>query len=283
MTLTVRRFADAEELAEAAMLFLLAHEAEHSLLIGIVGQAIDDPSHWSGTPLFLTVDRGGVPVAVALRTPPYLPILSRVDDGEAIPLLVEQFLREEGIQGVKGPLTASRAFAEEWTRRTNQTAALALSERLYAVERVRPVHGVAGAFRPATAADRPLLIAWTRAFVAEALGAHVTDGHAERSVDLRLRGEQAGFGLWEEGEPVSLAGFAGPTPDGIRIGPVFTPPRFRGHGYASALIAELSRTLLEDGRRFCALYADLANPVSNRIYQRIGYEPVADSAEFRFT
>jgi predicted GNAT family acetyltransferase len=94
--------------------------------------------------------------------------------------------------------------------------------------------------------------------------------------------------LWEdEGEPVSLAGWGGPTPNGIRIGPVYTPPELRSRGYATALTAELSQRLLDGrlyqgGRQFCFLYTDLANPTSNAIYERIGYRLAAEAAEVVF-
>jgi len=42
------------------------------------------------------------------------------------------------------------------------------------------------------------------------------------------------------------------------------------------------RLLIDRGYAFCCLYADRANPTSNRIYQRIGYEPVCDVVEYRF-
>ena len=42
----------------------------------------------------------------------------------------------------------------------------------------------------------------------------------------------------------------------------------------------LTQMLFDRGNRFCALYTDLANPTSNAIYQRIGYEPVCDAAEY---
>jgi hypothetical protein len=44
----------------------------------------------------------------------------------------------------------------------------------------------------------------------------------------------------------------------------------------------LSQRLLESGRKWCALFTDLANPTSNSIYQRIGYRPVCDFQEYRF-
>jgi predicted GNAT family acetyltransferase len=63
---------------------------------------------------------------------------------------------------------------------------------------------------------------------------------------------------------------------------VYTPPQLRGRGYATSLVAELSRALLDAGRRFCFLYTDLANPTSNAIYERIGYVKVAEAAMVAF-
>ena len=141
----------------------------------------------------------------------------------------------------------------------------------------------------ATADDRELALRWVIAFADEALheGGPGRD-RAEVMFDYRLSSPSAGILLWEDGgEPVSLAGWGGPTPNGIRVGPVYTPPELRGRGYATALTAELSQRLLdgrlfEGGRRFCFLYTDLANPTSNAIYERIGYRRVAESAEIVF-
>jgi predicted GNAT family acetyltransferase len=148
---------------------------------------------------------------------------------------------------------------------------------------VLPVRGVAGGLRFAAEADRPRLLEWLAAFAHEALHEDDRDDAALNAiVDHRLASAAAGLALWEDGEAVSLAGFGGATPNGIRIGPVYTPPGLRGRGYASALVAALSQLLLDGGRRFCFLYTDLANPTSNAIYRRIGYRLVCESAELRF-
>ena len=86
-----------------------------------------------------------------------------------------------------------------------------------------------------------------------------------------------------EGTVVSMAGFAGPTPNGIRVAWVYTPPDNRGKGFAGACVAALSQKLLDEGRKFCFLYTDLANPISNHVYQRIGYEPVTDATVYSFS
>jgi predicted GNAT family acetyltransferase len=73
-----------------------------------------------------------------------------------------------------------------------------------------------------------------------------------------------------------------PTLTGISIGSVYTPPEWRGKGYASACVAALSQLCLDSGYRFCMLFTDLSNPTSNKIYQQIGYRPIGESREFRF-
>jgi predicted GNAT family acetyltransferase len=80
-----------------------------------------------------------------------------------------------------------------------------------------------------------------------------------------------------------MAGYSGRTPNGIRVAWVYTPPENRGKGFAGACVAALSQKLLDEGRKFCFLYTDLANPISNHVYQKIGYEPVVDSTAYAFS
>jgi predicted GNAT family acetyltransferase len=61
-----------------------------------------------------------------------------------------------------------------------------------------------------------------------------------------------------------------------RIGPVYTPPEHRNRGYASSVVAALSRRLFDEGAREVVLFTDLANPTSNKIYADVGYRRVAD-------
>lgn len=106
-------------------------------------------------------------------------------------------------------------------------------------------------------------------------------------VDRRLAGAgDERLVLWWTDEPtprpVSMAATSGPTPNGIRVNAVYTPPAERNRGYASACVAALTERMLDGGRRFCFLYTDLSNPTSNSIYQRVGYRPVADVDQYRF-
>ena len=136
--------------------------------------------------------------------------------------------------------------------------------------------------RTATNDDRELLIDWVEEFLIEAVGGSANE-RAEDIVDSALQTGSRTFYLWEDdGRPVSMAGVTGPTPNGIRVGPVYTPPGSRRRGYGSAVTAAASQAQLDAGRTFVFLFTDLDNPTSNRIYQAIGYEPVIDVDQLTF-
>ena len=139
---------------------------------------------------------------------------------------------------------------------------------------------VAGSMRPYVDADRPLVLDWLTAFFAEAMPG-TPESDAGGFLTRRLAEPTSRLVLWDDGEPRSLAGFGSPTPNGMRVGPVYTPPELRGRGYASALTAAVTEHVLAD-RLFCFLSTDLANPTSNSIYQRIGYRPVIDVNVWHF-
>ncbi len=282
MTLTLHQFDAPGPFADAVMLYLLAHEAEHCLMIGVLAQVLEDATHWNQPITFVMVERDGVPVVVSMRTPPFNPIVSRAADLEAIPLLVDFYLTQPDISGLLAPVEVGQLFCHDLTQKSGRKTEIAMPERIYQLDEVVPVDGVAGYLRRATVKDRELLIAWNTAFVEESFRERAVPGQAARTVDSRLTGLQSGFAIWEDDGPRCVVGWSGPTPNGIRIGPVYTPPEHRRHGYASAATAAVSQFLLDEGRQFCLLFTDLDNPTSNRIYQQIGYKPVADITEYRF-
>jgi hypothetical protein len=174
-------------------------------------------------------------------------------------------------------------FAEAWRDLTGQSFHKRMAERLYRLDKVTPPSGVPGQMRRAVESDRDLLARWLREFQLEAFG-EADDESVERNVRniLTLPPEYRGVHLWEDPGPVSFTGYGGLTPNSMRIGPVYTPREFRGKGYASACVAAVSQHLLDSGRKFCTLFTDLANPTSNKIYMRIGYEAVCDVDEYKF-
>ena len=276
----------AEEFLERAEPLLLTDEARHNLALGILATVTAHPEIYPVHRLWL-VEREGSVVGAALRTPPHNLVLARPSEEAALTILAATL--DDNPPGVTGALPEADAFASAWCAHRPLRPRVRVAHGVFSLERVIPVAGVVGHMRQATELDRATVSAWYRAFVEEALPSgnpsdNDDEARRERQLDVLLRGgADAGIALWEDGgEIVSLAGFGGRTPNGIRIGPVYTPPNRRRNGYASALTAALSTRLLESGRRFCFLHTDLANPTSNKIYRAIGYEHVCDAADIAF-
>jgi predicted GNAT family acetyltransferase len=281
----VRAVSDAREFLQRAEGVLMRDEARHNLILGLAGTLISRPELYPVHELWVVETESSV-VGAALRTPPYnLIVGDPLADGAAEVLAESLATASAELPGVVANRPHSEAFAGRWTAVTGAEATLHMAQGVYALHVVREVRVATGRARAATEADEELLVPWLQAFSREALPEPNRDESRLRQMLLaRLSGgPDEGLRLWEAGgEPVSMAGFGGPTPNGIRIGPVYTPPDHRGNGYATSLVAEVSKRQLSRGRRFCFLYTDLANPTSNSIYERIGYERVCESAEFGF-
>ena len=281
-TVRVERPEDADALMALAGEFLLAHEAEHCLILGLAGNLQRGIMALDVSPLLAVVIDGAADdrvVAAALRTPPYNLVLSMVDDLNAVDSLAEALVAEP-LPGVSGPREVAARFAGDWTARTGRRVRRSMAERIFRLTAVREPRPAQGRMRPAERADRALLIAWIEAFTQEALG---KSEDAEAGVDRWLARGARSIWLWEHGDVrVSLCSAGGETRNGIRIGPVYTPPEHRGQGYATNLVARVSQLQLDAGRRFVTLFTDLANPTSNHIYQEIGYEAVTDFEVFDF-
>ncbi|QNO15776.1 GNAT family N-acetyltransferase [Alkalicella caledoniensis] len=78
------------------------------------------------------------------------------------------------------------------------------------------------------------------------------------------------YTLKVDDEIVSMANIAHRSPRHGRINNVYTPPTHRKKGYASKLVADLSKLILEEGLT-PILFTDLSNQTSNKVYKDIGY------------
>jgi predicted GNAT family acetyltransferase len=184
-----------------------------------------------------------------------------------------------GISCVHGERSACSAFAAAWCRRFPRRYREAAHLRHHHLQHLARVPVPAGAMRVAADADLAWLTTMSLEFAVEArvpdAPATVVEGVQRRLAAVRYR-------IWDEGGPVAFAAWAPAGDAAARIAPVYTLPRHRGRGYATALTAALSRELLEAGRRGLFLMTDVTNPTSNAIYARIGVRPVSDTYRFDF-
>lgn len=280
----VRRFDDPLAFQEVATPYLVRDEARHNLLLGVSTTLIQRPDLYEAFDLWVVSDGDDV-TGAALRTHPLNLVLAEPSDDEALDALVDRLLQErQALPGVIAALPELEAFVGAWTSANDLDATRVLRHGVYELREVLPVPAAPGHPRPVTPEDRDLVIPWIVAFAEEALPEDNEPERQVRFVESRLAAtDDAGLWFWEDGgRPVSVSGYGGATPNGMRIGPVYTPPELRGRGYATTLVSEQSRWLLGTGRTLCFLYADLDNPTSNALYRRIGYRMIAEAGEVRF-
>ncbi len=277
----LRRFDHADAFFQAVGSFLVADEPRHNLELGIISHLRNRPVPDADPPYLAALERSGRVAGVAMRTPPFGVLVSLADLADAPAVAEDVRSSYESLPSVLSTPETARAFAEAWSGLSGQRLVPGMRQRIYRLDEVPPEPDGPGRMRPATVDDRDLLLRWMEEFLVEAVPQQ-PPGRTAQVVDDRLGASDAGLALWEDPEPVSLAGFGGPTPTGIRIGPVYTPPPLRRRGYGTASTAALSRMLMLRGYRTCFLYTDLANPTSNGIYSAIGYRPVCDMLEIRF-
>lgn len=260
-------------------------EARHNLIYGVTSWIESYPDVYNEFAMWV-VSQDSTPVAAAVRTAPHLLTIADVASDDAIAPLVAAVARQfPDLPVAHGNVPTIDRFVEAWTAATGSVQDGVMAQGVFQLDRVAEVQTAPGGARPIRPVDLELLVTWIQDFQNEAMPAEASPRkRIEQSIRRRIEGgDELGMWVWElDGIEVSMSGFGGPTPNGIRIGPVYTPPQHRGHGYATALVAAQSSWLLEHGRRFCFVFTDLANPTSNRMYQRIGYRQIAEAARVGF-
>jgi GNAT superfamily N-acetyltransferase len=272
----VRRFSNAKAFLDRAERWLLREEAEYGLFLGVATSLLGP--HRFGSPVYLaTVEDGDEVQGCAFRTPPYHAVVTRLPAGAAVPLVEDVGAVYDMLPGVQGPPPEAHAFADAWCLRTGRRPVLAFRLRIHVLtEVIWPIPMPPGRLRRAVDADLDLVAGWAAGFVRDTGVDTRPDEFGEHLL------QAGGLYLWEDAGPRSMVGVNRTSTNGATIGAVYTPPEFRGRGYASAGVAELSQRLLDAGRRFCTLYTDIANPTSNKIYRALGFRPGPDSVLIRF-
>ena len=240
----------------------------------------DHPRWW-----VVVRDEAAEVVGVAMRTAPFVPhplyVLPMPDDA-ARGIAGALHERGEAVVGINGALPAARVLADETARLTGGAVHVHEHLRLFELGELVEPPAPAGALRLASVDDIDLALSWFLAFEAAAAeqagreaSAGILEGFTLDDMQARIDSEVVWFWEDDRGERVHLTGANPPAYGVARVGPVYTPQEQRGRGYASAAVAQVSRQYVERGVRVC-LFTDQANPVSNHIYESIGYRPVVD-------
>lgn len=262
---------NAEEFLSRARPYLEKDKVTHSFILSLAEKYV-----MSGKPVhraILAVD-GDVQLA-AMQTEADRALIVSDGNPRAVSALV-QYLKQHKIAlpGIYGLALVVEQFSSEMEAKVKTKTGL----RLFQLRRVIPPKPPEGSARFANPMDLDTIMQWQKEFYVEAVPHDpvMSDENLRKYLADSINQKQ--WFIWEvHGKPVCMVGSMRETEIDRWIAPVYTPLHLRGKGYGSALTAYVSQFILDSGKT-AMLNTDLANPTSNSIYQKIGYEPVADFA-----
>lgn len=182
-----------------------------------------------------------------------------------------------GITGISGPWSSVEACRVSLGLAEAATT-LDAPERLYELEldvlRIPEILECAAVdCRPPSEDEFDLLYSWRLAYQ-KWLGGPL-DGPAREQLENGLR-EKIHDGscrvLTVDDEPVSYTAFNATLPEQVQIGGVWTPPEYRGNGYARSAVAGHLIDARKDGVERAILFTAEDNVAAQAAYEAIGFE-----------
>ncbi|GAB6461696.1 GNAT family N-acetyltransferase [Bacillus cereus] len=251
--------------------FLEKNEQENNLILGIL-QMVQQP-------IFMGVAKQEEEIAIVfLQTEEKKQIIVATSEmvEEAIVELAKKLAEVyPNVPGLIGNKKVVQKLAEEIAVLENKKMNVVMEQGVYALQQVKKKWTEEGIFREINSDELPVIEKWIYQFC-EDVNLPTTKEEAEQTAHTLITNHRL-FGLEIDGKLVSVAAKTRPTKNNITINFVYTPKEARKKGYASNCVAALSQRMLDEGYKTTTLYTDLANPTSNKIYQEIGYEQIAES------
>ena len=275
------KYDDLKPFGDETLEILLENEVQNNLIISFIkNERKADTKDWL---LASVKDESSGVLLTAACTPPFNVVLYETRNKPsdmALKLLAEELKSLKfDLPGVIAEKNTAMRFAEQYAGAGKFS--LHSSMNVMRLDEVNNVPKAPGSYRPLKEDDLFYVPYWEHSFSEECkIEVHTLPEDVER-VKQRI-GKDTHF-IWEDGIPVSQAANTRNTENGGGISAVYTPPHYRGKGYASSLVAEGAKIILRRGFKFCYLFADAENPTSCGIYRRIGFYDICEFSTLNFT
>ena len=273
---------DAIDTYAAAVMPLLSAEPErYTVMLGVLSGLVERGPNLFGAdpPVLGWWSHDGTVSAAVLQTPPH-PIQLTSLSAEAVGPLAAALAAShaDGITQILGAEPDATAFANALAAETGGRFSVEMRQRLHRLGELTPPDPMPeGVGRVAGSDDIQFAFGLDEAFSAE------TGQRGAPATLIESRLNAGWLMLWEVGgQPVAAAGLSALVGGVARIGQVYTPPEHRNHGYGAAVTVATTRLAFDYGAKSVILFTNLANPTSNALYARLGYEPVEDKVVIAF-
>lgn len=178
---------------------------------------------------------------------------------------------------IHGPRQPANQLADHYAGLTDSTVALHSEWNVYRLDtsptRLRTAKGTV---RIGDRSDGDMVRAWGKLYDAE----KPANVNIEKFLFRKL--EDGLLYFWVDQKPKALLTLSGINCSGNRISSVFTPEEYRGKGYATSLVQEMSFNLLGSGKNFVTLNTEIGD-AAERIYEKLGYYIVGGRVSFTLT
>lgn len=278
-----KKYDNPEEFVKENEKFILEKEWLNNLMAGNYKDAVKDgiDENW----LLARVTEGEKTELVMLLRKPWKLLMYSPTNNKSEELY--RFAAEElykvdpNLEGVNTETEVSQIFAREFCKIAGKEPKVRLGMRILVLEKLK--EGTLRddvVFRKATEEDKDILNEYRRRFSEEALNENLSQEELEEIFYRNL--ERGSYVLEKDGKIVATAVTNRHLSKGKSVGSVFTPKEERGKGYAYNVVYRLSKELLDSGLEYCVLFTDDSNPISNHVYEKIGYEKRAETTEILF-
>jgi uncharacterized protein len=268
VTFNVLQHSDAGAFLRRAEAWLLQQEAGNNILLSVAYLLERGAKPFHGAAFLATVEQHDEVCGCVICPPPDGVYMTAIPPSAVRP--VSEMLRAmfDSVPELLGPEPAATLFAAQWA-----PDAWHINNRFrrYRLDRVSAdAKASSGYLRLGKTSDLPVLENWAANYRREARA------NPDIAALFRIMLERNSLYVWDDDGPRCVVTASGFTPNGARISSTYTPPEFRRNGYARSAVSAVCQQLLDSGRRFCVIVADVDEPAPNAVYAQIGFQPTGE-------
>lgn len=207
---------------------------------------------------------------------------SKSDYKEATRKLADYIYKNQiSIAGINACKTICDLFIETYTNISTLKFKLCLAMDIMVLTKLNQIKLAKGTVRKADFNDIELVVNFEVEFAKEALNETVSIDEKLLKVQNKIENGIVYLFINDKGKPVSVVDAARKLKNGVVFNEVYTPKAERKKGYAQTNMFLVSKMFLEASYKFCSLFVDKTNPISNHVYKNIGYKILEDNYDYR--
>ena len=230
-------------------------------------------------------DEKGAAKLIFANVKPYNLLIYNLDNNtlESVNELANYLIQDDvDLKGINANKKICDEFTEYYGYKKGCTFKKYLSMDVMEITKVNEgVNLPKGNFRVATLKDKELLIDWYIKFTKEALNEEVSYLDFEDKLLKRIESQNIYIFEDEKNRAMAMISVTRQLVNGVSVSYVYSSKEARGKGFGLAVVYYLSKEYLDKGNRFCTLFVDKKNPISNAVYKKIGYRILDDNYDYR--